>query len=501
MANGFFQEWKHYSIADISKELDTNRETVLRLIGILRKQGVVKVFPKEKSWKKGFSYQDIIYLNEQDENVDMEFVFDFVGIVLIGNYVFKCYPKYIKSTPKPFQEMKKVLKVIEKYNSKEDLLILHNGNNGQKTFHELSISLYLLQEYYSNGLYYNQQEIIETNGTGEILWEPTIYETFALIQNNRPYYIELQTKSTMLDDMDYIRRLHECILTQCSKKLESTGILPLFDIVAVSLTDAQLKEFGTQDYILYRLQQELRTQFVTRKQNLLKTLYTYIANSNTQESELSFSLYGTNSFQLVWEEVCKHNFGNQLKTCLKDLPTKLCTEYQPQKDKKLYEIIEKPIWWKYANHSNKIEGSVTAQRTLEPDFICIYPCGNQEYCFGIFDAKYYTINIDYDKTTQKGIITGQMGISDITKQYLYQLAYQDFIKKQGYKYVQNVFFCPQEEASTPYGYVELNMLHNINHTKLENIVVVKLCADEMYNYFLMDKQINNIEDYLPKPIY
>ena len=94
-----------------------------------------------------------------------------------------------------------------------------------------------------------------------------------------------------------------------------------------------------------------------------------------------------------------------------------------------------------------------------------------------------------------------MGISDITKQYLYQLAYQDFIKKQGYKYVQNVFFCPQEEASTPYGYVELNMLHNINHTKLENIVVVKLCADEMYNYFLMDKQINNIEDYLPKPIY
>ena len=80
--------------------------------------------------------------------------------------------------------------------------------------------------------------------------------------------------------MDYIRRLHECILTQCSKKLESTGILPLFDIVAVSLTDAQLKEFGTQDYILYRLQQELRTQFVTRKQNLLKTLYTYIANSN-----------------------------------------------------------------------------------------------------------------------------------------------------------------------------------------------------------------------------
>jgi len=41
---------------------------------------------------------------------------------------------------------------------------------------------------------------------------------------------------------------------------------------------------------------------------------------------------------------------------------------------------------------------------------------------------------------------------------------------------------------------------SLNNTKLENIVVVKLCADEMYNYFLMDKQINNIEDYLPKPI-
>ena len=68
-------------------------------------------------------------------------------------------------------------------------------------------------------------------------------------------------------------------------------------------------------------------------------------------------------------------------------------------------------------------------------------------------------------------MTGQPGVGDVTKQYLYQLAYDDFITKQGYKYVQNMFFCPQESAEPDYGYVEMKMLHNIGDKTLENIAV------------------------------
>lgn len=87
----------------------------------------------------------------------------------------------------------------------------------------------------------------------------------------------------------------------------------------------------------------------------------------------------------------------------------------------------------------------------------------------------------------------------MTKQYLYQLAFDEFIAKQGYKYVQNMFFCPQEKAEPEYGYVEMKMLHTISDKKLENITVVKLCATEMYDIYLSNGEIekSQITNYIP----
>ena len=94
----------------------------------------------------------------------------------------------------------------------------------------------MLEEYYVSGIYTNQRDIVETNGEGEILWDKTINETFAIIQNNKPYYVELQTKNTIDNDLDYFRRLHECVLTTCSKELKEVGLLQLFDLSEVELT-------------------------------------------------------------------------------------------------------------------------------------------------------------------------------------------------------------------------------------------------------------------------
>ncbi len=81
--------------------------------------------------------------------------------------------------------------------------------------------------------------------------------------------------------------------------------------------------------------------------------------------------------------------------------------------------------------------------TLKPDLVCIYPVDDEQkdYCFGIYDAKYYCI--DYQVKDNKAKISGQPGVGDVTKQYLYQLAFDDFIVKQGYRYVQNMFFFAQ----------------------------------------------------------
>lgn len=499
MANNFFQELKHYTLYSISKELESSIEETKRLVGILKKYGIVKAINKAKPEFEDLSNQDIVLIDVSENASEVEYVFDFVGVIVLEGHVFKCYPKYISSTKEPIQQLKKVLKVIKKYNSKKQLIYLYNGEDDNKIFNRFALSLHLLEEYFMYGLYTNQHEITETNGEGEILWDRTINETFALIQNNRPYYLELQTHNNVDNDMDYFRRLHECVLSMCSRNLKKAGMLDLFELSDTELTDTDIDDFGDSEYILYRLQNEINVQYVTRKQNLLKELYTYIANNKIDENDVSLSLYGTNSYNLVWEAVCAENFGSILKDTLDKiqskgkLPLPLTDEY---KNKKLINLIDRPVW-----HGKPKDVFDDKADTLIPDIICSYQCNDYgDYCFGIYDAKYYNINFKKLKNGWK--VTGQPGVGDVTKQYLYQLAYDGFIAKQGYKYVQNMFLCPTEDCENgkyvDYGYVEMDMLHTIGKKALENIAVVKLCAEEMYDFYLTGKQIENISEYIPQ---
>ena len=494
MAKGFFRELKHYKLFEISKEFKIESEEARRLAGILKRYGIVKTVKASRPEYVDLSNQDIILADVAGNCTEVEYVFDFVGVVMVDEYVFKCYPKYISSTEEPEKQLKQVLKVIKKYNDKEQLVYLHNGEDDNRIFNRLAVSLHLLEDYFQYGVYTNQHDVIETNGEGEILWDKTINETFALIQNNRPYYVEFQTKNTVDDEMDYIRRLHECVLSQCTAELKDTGILDLFDIAEADLTSAKLDDFGDVDYIKYRLEKEIQTQYITRKQIILKTIYTYVANEKANQEDLNFSLYGTNSFNLVWEKVCAVNFGSVLDKKICSLPLGVAPEYESKKDESLRNLIDRPVW--YRNAPAAVDNQ---SDTLRPDLICIYPCNDDgDYCFGIYDAKYYNINFEYRKDEWR--ITGQPGVGDITKQYLYQLAYDDFIEKQGYRYIQNMFFCPQEEAEKDYGYVSMEMLHHIGNKNLENIAVVKLCAGEMYEIYLSGKAIpqEEITKYIPE---
>ena len=140
----------------------------------------------------------------------------------------------------------------------------------------MAVILFLLNDYYEYGIYTNSEDIVEVNGEGEILWGKTIDESFALIEDNRPYYMELYTGKTVDDDMDYFKRLHECVLTECSHQLHEAQLDTLFDMDVLELSEESLQDFGDRDYILERIFKELNVQFNTRRQILLKTLFAYI---------------------------------------------------------------------------------------------------------------------------------------------------------------------------------------------------------------------------------
>lgn len=415
----------------------------------------------------------------QDEDIEVAdvevgedeflYVFTFVGVIVVAGRVLKCYPKYLLRADQPRDELRQVLKVLEKYNTKEQIVRMFNDSSESSAFNLLTVLLFLLQDYYENGVYSNTEDIIESNGSGEILWDKTINETFTLLANNRPYYIDLQTKKRATDDYDYFKRLHECVLTKASAELRDAELLDLFEITGVDLTDETLDDFGEDEYILYRIEKELNKQFNTRKQLLLKTIYAYIAQSGSLYDTDCLSLFGTNSFNLVWEGICADIMDNQLDVRLGalQLPIQLKPEYD--KKQKLIDLIEKPLW--------SVTGK-TAADTLIPDLVSI--SGDQ---FIIFDAKYYNAQLEPDNPPK-----GQPGIESVTKQYLYQLAYQKFINDHGFSDVKNCFLMSTENCEIEnHGEASMEMLSSLG---LQNIKVRFLSADMVYDHYLSGRKMD-----------
>lgn len=487
MIPAFLQEQRRYLKSEIQNELGIAEEQTVQLLKKLKEYGVVKATKKDDMKK------DLTDLLECDiEVADVEvgeneyfYVFTFVGIVMVGNYVLKCFPKYLlreqsfsatEARDKYLaNRMKFILKVISKYNAKEQIIRMTNDTEDGATFNKLAVMLFLLNDYYENGLYNNVQGIIEVNGSGEILWEKTINETFTLISNNRPYCPELLTKRKINDDSDYFKRLHECVLTKISKELQDTHLLELFEISEVELTDEELDDFGDSDYILERIEKELNVQFNTRKQLLLKTLYAYVANKGKLSQIDCFSIYGTNSFNLVWEKACAEVLDNQLNTPLRNLGFSLHEDFADKENEPLIKLIEKPQWC-YCG-SNGMMKSREASDTLIPDIVSI--CGNQ---FLIFDAKYYVPSWDGET------FRGYPGIESVTKQYLYQLAYKDFVDKHKFDSVKNCFLMPTENKEVvKKGIVKLDMMKMF---KLKDIQVRLLPDVEVYQDYIYNRKFD-----------
>ncbi len=485
MRSAFFKELRRYSGEEIASLLQITEEETTALIRKLKSLGIVKEKSK-KALRTNVSMEDtnieIIDVNYKARN--SFFIFDFVGVINIGDYVIKCYPKYISEVEAPINEMQQILQVLRRYNSREQLLISASGEDEKDDFNLLANILFFIDDYAENGIYSNPIETYEINGEGEINWDKTIGETYPLLSNNRTYYTELYTHSSTEDEYDYFKQLHECIITQCSLKLTELGLAELFDLEENILYDGELSDFGDEDYIQYRLSRELSVQFQSRKQVVLKTMFNYVSQGKLSEQENGLSLFGTNTFNLVWEKVCSEVFNNQLDTKLKhlSLPQPLAEQYLDDKDKTLLGLIEKPKW-------NRVEeGSLLkshqAEETLIPDIISFYS-REDGACFGIFDAKYYNIRLDEIK------VDGQPGIGDITKQYLYQLAYNDFILSHSFTSIQNAFLMPTEKDDGEYlGTAEMKMLSNLSVPPLRDISVVKLPAQKMFRWYLAGRKID-----------
>lgn len=471
----YIKEQKRYTKKELLEMFRFNDTEIEKFIKDLKSYGILKAVRNEPSQKDltELSEEDIEVTDDTLANDDLYYVFTFVGVITFGNRVLKCYPKYI-SKPEPYEEIKQVLKVLNKYSASEQIIKMFNGDENKSSFNLLAVISYLMNDYYENGIYSNQDEIVEINGEGNILWDQTISDGFAIINENKPYYVELFTQHSIDDEFDYFTRLHKAVLTECCQQLERTGLLGLFEFDNIVLSDESLDDFGENGYILYRIQSELNVQFNTRKQLLLKSMYAYIAQNQTLADQNCVSLFGTTTFNLVWEKVCADVFDNKLPLPLGKLKLPKSLQEGYSKNSKLIDIIDKPQWIG-KNEFGELFIKASDQ-TLIPDLIGIY-----EDTFVLFDAKYYCIQLEERKA-----LRGQPGVGDVTKQYLYQLAYKNFILDHGMTAVKNCFLMPTEKDEVvELGYARIEMLEALG---LENIAIRLMPAKDMFHCYLESKK-------------
>lgn len=487
MKSVYIRELRRYTKLELSNlfpEINSNQLAVF--IRKLRAYGILKSVKRDSGT---LDFSELVLLDNSlidgiDDSNSSYYIFNYVGIVYIDGYLLCCYPKYLfaydsiedKSSCRNL--LKQVLKVLHRYNTNSQSIQLYSEHNQSSFGSRISMIMALLDDYFQNGLYVNTQNIHEFNGDGEINWNRTINFIHPLWQEEDPYYLNFWTRRNTIDDKSFIQRIHECLLTICSCELEEISLLDLLDINGVYLTELSLNDLGTRDYLLSCITNELNLEFNSRKQYVLKLMAALLKDSSSMIGEDNIEFFGTTSFNLVWETVCAEVFDNKLTSPLSDLPLLSTVKMPPNmlgvKPRTLKDLIERPKW-------TSIDDAVAISDTLKPDLISVER--NENVCsFVILDAKYYTMRLKSNK------VEGQPGVGDVTKQYLYQLAYKDFIELNGIQEVKNCFLMPTEKDEViSVGNVQMEMLGKLG---LEKIQVRELPASRMFDYYLQRRKMS-----------
>ena len=464
MKSLWYRELKRYPAEKIRLELGASGQQLIdRLIS-------ANILRRVNSGSEDPSLDELLELAPEEEPM---LVFNFCGIILLGDILLHCYPKYIlKGDGRASFPL--VLKAIERYD-RHRRQYLDMARQGKQTGSFLSIIIAILEDYRHNGLYRVSNVEIETNGEGETDWQLTInkHEPFFINADSgrRPVYMNRETARRRTDRENFFRLVHMSILDECFDLLHKMELEKIIPPPRGKFRAARLANMGSRAYILSRLKQEYGRQFLESRRAIIRLLIMYLEKKNSKRKRTPVIFYGTNAMNMVWEKALAEVLDNQLYYPVKDIEAlpieqrELC-EYR---DKRLIDLIEHPIW-ELAGDCGRV-----AKDTLRPDTISL-----TNDSFLIYDAKYYTPRVD------KGRISGQPGLESITKQYLYHLAYRDFLEDFNITKVKNIFIMPEEHdesrnaVSRELGKVTFDLLGQYTNT---DVGAICLDADEVWQAY------------------
>ncbi|WP_270279943.1 LlaJI family restriction endonuclease [Vagococcus bubulae] len=398
------------------------------------------------------------------------FQFSFVGVIFIMDVSIIIYPKHIENIEDDikhnFIKFRQILKVIECYHKRQQQNIDLTIGEESTSRNKFSIALQLLDYYAEHGLYTFENNIIEENGEGYIVWEKTINEKSVVFSGNSPIYISPYTESTVTNELHIIRQIQLGVLSDIQNQFGD--IISIVNYTIPNESSILLEDLGDKDQLISRLEIESYSEFVSHKLYLINLLKMYLLDKINETTTDSLVVYGVSKFAPVWEDVCKKVYKDHLENKLKDFDLKPVGNLN--QDSKLKDVVEPPNWYNISEEKN-----YQASKSLELDVLHI-----DSDTFHIYDGKYYLI--EFDGTH----IKKAPGVGDITKQYLYQQAYAKLAKKNGYRFT-NKFIVPKDNLKADNGQgvliatVSLPLFESFDLSKIE--VIARDC-ETFFNEYL-----------------
>ena len=160
MISKFIREQKPYTINELCEIFNRSKYEINYIIDELKEHRILKEYDRKNQ-------EDLSDLIDEDFKFDYDkyfkegkiYFFTYVGIIVVAGVVLKCYPKYILNNSCPIDELKTIIKVIEKSGSKEQRITIGSSNYEESFNDALSVYLFLLRDYYENGIYYMKEDI------------------------------------------------------------------------------------------------------------------------------------------------------------------------------------------------------------------------------------------------------------------------------------------------------------------------------------------------------
>lgn len=415
----YYIEEKHYKYNLISSELSTETINKLKELLILKKL------------KNG------------------DYKFAFVGIIATEANFIVFLPKYLiyidpLSDGQKKDEIKLVLKILKKYSKNivlEDGVSFLSFDSSMENFSLFALVEYIINDYMEYGLYSNETTEYEYNGDGNISWENTVENELVYSSNKQYIYLNYITELTYSNDNTYISQLHKMILNKSISFMENISFLELFDFPNLNFNIDE-NVLGRESFQIKKINNEMSVSFSQRKVKLLKAMKLFIESEITSLGNKNEFLYGTSYFNIVWEDICSYVIQNEKSTFI--------------------DHISKPIWQTLDSMED-----YEASKTLNPDVL-----RKIDDVFFIFDAKYYKPIFNNEKLN-----AGHPGVEDVSKQYLYELAF----KHLGYSNYNFLVFPLYNEITKVNGKVQFSLFDGLD---LSNIYLLQINTLEIFSLYL-----------------